>query len=82
VLHEIGAAEVPQLLVFNKTDALPPGQQPRQRVDHFEVDGVQLPRVFASSQTGVGLPQLRQQLARIVAAQAPPAVAPQSETSA
>jgi len=68
VLHEIGAAGVPQLLVFNKIDALPPGQRPRARVDRFEVEGVQHPRVFVSSQSGEGLPELRRELARIVAA--------------
>ena len=66
VLHEIGAAEVPQLVVFNKIDALEPGQRPLQPVDHFQVEGVQHPRVFVSSQTGQGLPELRRELARIV----------------
>jgi GTP-binding protein HflX len=73
VLHEIGAAEVPQLLVFNKLDALEASQRPRALVDRFEVEGVQHPRVFASSQTGEGLRELRQELVRIVAAAAPPA---------
>ena len=67
VLHEIGAGSVPQLLVFNKIDALEPAQRPRAVVDRFELEGVQVPRVFVSSQTGEGLPQLRQELARIVA---------------
>jgi len=68
VLEEIGAGQVPQLLVFNKTDALAPAQRPRQRVDSFELEGAQVPRVFVSSQTGDGLPELRRELARIVAA--------------
>ena len=67
VLHEIGAGEVPQLLVFNKTDALDPSQQPRHLVGRFELEGVQLPRVFVSSQTGTGLPELRAELARVLA---------------
>jgi len=72
VLHEIGAAEVPQLLVFNKIDALPAAQRPLGRVDSFELEGRQVPRVFASSLTGEGLPELRRELARIVhAARAP-----------
>jgi GTPase len=72
VLHEIGAAEVPQLLVFNKIDALPAAQKPLGRVDSFELEGRQVPRVFASSLTGEGLPELRRELARIVhAARAP-----------
>lgn len=76
VLHEIGAADVPQLLVFNKIDALSEEQQPRQRVDRFGIEGVQVPRVFVSSRTGAGLPELRQELARILAAAQP---APQGE---
>ena len=75
VLHEIGAAKVPQLLVFNKIDALPEGQQPRAAVDRFELEGVQVPRVFVSSRTGEGLATLRRELARIVAAAAQPAAA-------
>ncbi|HZN46507.1 MAG TPA: GTPase HflX [Ramlibacter sp.] len=76
VLREIGAAQVPQLLVFNKIDALDPAQRPRNPVDSFELEGVQVPRVFVSSQTGEGLPALRRELVRIVAA----AHAPQAET--
>jgi GTPase len=72
VLHEIGAAGVPQLVVFNKIDALPPEQQPRTAVDTFQVEGVQVPRVFVSSRTGEGLGALRSELARIVHAATPP----------
>jgi GTP-binding protein HflX len=81
VLHEIGAGDVPQLVVFNKTDALDPSQQPRLLVDTFEIEGAQVPRVFASSQSGAGLPELRQELARIVAAAAPPAEPVPAESS-
>ncbi len=63
MLHEIGAADVPQLLVFNKIDLLDPSQRPLQASDLFELDGVQVPRVFVSGATGEGLPALRQQLA-------------------
>ena len=63
VLHEIGAGDVPQLLVFNKTDALPPGQQPRRLEDSFELEGAQVPRLFVSARSGSGLPELRLQLA-------------------
>ena len=65
VLQEIGAGAVPQMLVFNKIDALPQGQQPRQESDLFELDGMMLPRVFASSRTGQGLGELRRQLAQL-----------------
>ncbi|MBC7942689.1 MAG: GTPase HflX, partial [Chitinophagaceae bacterium] len=78
VLHEIGAGEVPQLLLFNKIDALAPEQQPRNLVDRFEVEGTQSPRVFASSKSGVGLPELRRELVRIVAAARPPTEALES----
>ena len=74
VLHEIGAAGVPQLLVFNKIDLLDPGQRPLLASDMFELEGVQVPRVFVSGATGEGLPALRQQLAlasRQRSAQAP-----------
>jgi GTP-binding protein HflX len=66
VLAEIGAAEIPQVLVFNKLDALPADQQPVQRVDSFELDGVQCPRIFLSARTLEGLPALRLLLSDIV----------------
>jgi GTP-binding protein HflX len=81
VLHEIGAADVPQLLVFNKIDALEAGQRPRQAVDHFEVEGVQHPRVFVSSQSGEGLAELRRELTRIVSEASRPADAPPAGSS-
>ena len=67
VLGEIGAGAVPQMLVFNKIDALPGGQQPRRESDMFELDGMMLPRVFASGRTGQGLGELRRQLAQLAA---------------
>lgn len=66
VLQEIGAAEIPQLLVFNKLDALEDERRPIQLEDFFEVAGVQTPRLFLSAKDGEGLPALRQQLARWV----------------
>jgi GTP-binding protein HflX len=63
VLREIGADGVPQVLVFNKVDALPSEQRPLQQVDHFDVDGVSVPRVFVSARSGEGLSQLRTLLA-------------------
>jgi GTP-binding protein HflX len=62
VLHEIGAGDVPQVLVFNKLDALAPEQRPRQVVDVFELEGTRVPRLFVSSRTGEGVPALRCQL--------------------
>jgi GTP-binding protein HflX len=81
VLQEIGAGDVPQLLVFNKTDALAPEQQPRKLVDHFELEGVQVPRVFASSRTGAGLPELRAELVRLVTAATPAPVPAEAASS-
>jgi GTP-binding protein HflX len=68
VLAEIGAADVPQVLVFNKIDALEKERWPLQLVDTFEIDGVNLPRIFVSARTGEGLPALRQQLSLMAAA--------------
>jgi len=67
VLAEIGAADVPQVLVFNKIDALDKERWPLELVDTFEIDGVNLPRIFVSARTGEGLPALRQQLALMAA---------------
>ncbi|MFE8645153.1 GTPase HflX [Sphingomonas sp. NCPPB 2930] len=71
VLADIGAADIPQLLVFNKLDAIPPEQAPRQITDTFELDGVQVPRVFTSAQQGIGMPELRAALAAAVGSQHP-----------
>lgn len=68
VLHEIGAERVPQMLVFNKIDALAPEQRPLRKVDHFDVDGQAVPRVFVSAVRGEGLQELRAQIAQIVKA--------------
>ncbi|MDH6594824.1 GTP-binding protein HflX [Variovorax sp. TBS-050B] len=64
VLHEIGADAIPQLLVFNKLDALESTQHPLHLQDDMEIEGVQVPRIFLSARTGEGLPLLRAELAR------------------
>ena len=46
VLAEIGAEKIPQLLVFNKIDALDADHQPLVPEDFFEIDGVQTPRIL------------------------------------
>jgi GTPase len=66
VLREIGAENVPQLLVFNKIDAMAPQQIPNQQSDVFDLEGTPVPRVFASARTGAGLGELRLMLAREV----------------
>ena len=76
VLREIGADGVPQVLVFNKVDALPSEQRPLQQVDHFDVDGVSVPRVFVSARSGEGLSQLRTLLANRAQSAIPGQLAP------
>ena len=66
VLAEIGAASVPQILVFNKLDALEKDRWPLQLEDMFDLDGLQTPRVFVSSRDATGLPALRALLVRQV----------------
>ena len=63
VLGEIGADDVPQILVFNKLDAIEPERQPAMLQDMYELDGMPVPRVFVSARSGQGLAQLRQMLA-------------------
>lgn len=64
VLDEIGVADTPQILVFNKIDALPDTLRPRCALDEVErPSGQRVPRVWVSAHTGEGLDVLRQQLA-------------------
>jgi GTP-binding protein HflX len=60
VLVEIGADAIDQLLVFNKIDAMEPDHLPIHRQDTFEIDSVQIPRIFVSAKESVGLDNLRQ----------------------
>ncbi len=62
VLTEIGAADVPQLMVFNKVDALADDRRPAVLQDTMDVDGDMRQRVFVSATTGEGLDALRQAL--------------------
>ena len=62
VLQEIGAADIPQILVFNKLDALETEQRPLQLEDQYEMDGQPIPRLFVSAQSGEGLDLLRRAL--------------------
>lgn len=68
VLSEIGAADVPQILVFNKLDAIEKGNLPLHMQDLFDLKGAfdgasqSVERVFVSAQTAEGLPLLRQLL--------------------
>lgn len=65
VLDTIGAGDIPQVLVFNKCDALEAHQQPLHEQDQYELPGGQrVPRVFVSALKGTGLEVLRQILAK------------------
>jgi GTP-binding protein HflX len=69
VLQEIGAADVPQILVFNKIDLLEPSQLPRVWHDEIESGpGARTPRVFVSARDGRGLPELRELVAQALLA--------------
>ena len=84
VLGEIGADQVPQVLVFNKLDALEKARWPLHMVDMYEVNDPdsetarRLERVFVSARTGEGLPHLREMLARY-AGTLPRADSPQAD---
>ncbi len=73
VLQEIGAGEVPQILVFNKIDALDESRKPQRMVDVFDLQGVSVPRVFVSGRTSEGVAELRRQLALEVTRRSAPA---------
>lgn len=69
VLSEIGAADVPQVLVFNKLDAIENSSLPLHLKDRFELKDAfegssrSVERVFVSAKTGEGLNLLRELLA-------------------
>ncbi len=62
VLKEIGADEIPQILIWNKIDAA--GLEPAVERDEYD----KIRRVFISAQTGAGLDQLRQAVAEFAKA--------------
>jgi GTPase len=67
VLDEIGAAAVPQVLVYNKCDRLEDSRLPRQVVDSIErPNGERVRRVFLSALDGSGVDRLRDVLADAV----------------
>lgn len=65
VLHEIGAAEIRQILVFNKLDAMAPEHRPLNTCDQIEVEGMLTDRMFVSARTGAGIADLRARLAQL-----------------
>jgi GTP-binding protein HflX len=68
VLAEIGADGIPQILVFNKLDALDESRRPPALQDLYELEGVETPRVFVSARSGEGIAGLRQFLSTRVLA--------------
>jgi GTP-binding protein HflX len=65
VLEEIGASDVPQILVYNKMDRLAAngdGTAPTARLD--SIDGGRVQRVWLSAVTGAGLDLLREAITR------------------
>lgn len=62
VLAEIGAADIPQVLVFNKVDAVAAEERPTLQLDTYDLEGQQTPRVFISAQQNIGLAAIRQLL--------------------
>jgi len=63
VLQEIGAGDVPQILVFNKLDRMDP--LPRELQDWVEsTGGGAVPRVFVSALRGTGMDTLRTLIAQ------------------
>ncbi len=65
VIGDIGAANVPQMLVFNKLDQLDAGRRPHVLTDAIDIgSGQRVPRVFVSATTGSGLEALRHLISR------------------
>jgi GTP-binding protein HflX len=64
VLAEIGAADVAQILVYNKIDRMEETERPRVLADMAELPGgARVPRVFVSALNGEGLDLLRARIA-------------------
>jgi len=66
VLREIGADEIPQILVFNKLDAMNPEARPGVLKDSYDLEGRQVGRLFLSARNAQGLEALRTELAERV----------------
>ncbi len=76
VLREIGAQDIPQVLVFNKCDALDAQHIPHKALDEFDLEGIRTPRIFVSARTSQGLPALRTLLAERACRIPPPLLGP------
>jgi len=86
VLAEIGAADVPQILVYNKLDRMEETERPRALADMAELPGgARVPRIFVSALAGEGLELLRARIAGFAAPGAglnPPAEAASADFEA
>lgn len=70
VLDEIGAADTPQIVVFNKLDTLAESLRPRVLCDEVErPNGMRVPRVWLSAHSGEGLSELRTCIAQLTEAE-------------
>ncbi|HEV7578148.1 MAG TPA: GTPase HflX [Caldimonas sp.] len=68
VLAEIGAADVAQILVYNKIDRMEETERPRVLADMAELPGgARVPRIFVSALNGEGLDLLRARIAGFAA---------------
>jgi GTP-binding protein HflX len=63
VLREIGADGIPQILVFNKLDAMESESRPQKLKDSYELDGSQVARLFVSARNAQGMDALRAEVA-------------------
>lgn len=64
VLAEIGAEDIPQVLVFNKLDAIEASRRPAMLRDVYDLDGRPLPRVFVSARSLENMDVLRSIIAQ------------------
>lgn len=65
VLTEIGAAEIPRILVMNKIDQLPPDTSPESIRRHITNDD-DAPAIAVSAVTGQGIPELLAEIDRVL----------------
>lgn len=79
VLKDIGADQIPQILLFNKLDALDPASLPLVLSDSMELDGQNVPRIFVSALSGAGMSDLRTLLSSVVLAGRPADALPDDE---
>ncbi len=64
VLTDIHAEDIPQVVIFNKLDALEKDRWPLHMQDVMDVEGESVPRLFVSAKGGEGIAALRSLLAQ------------------